>query len=278
MHLKKFYPDTIVPLLLTFAVFAFFVALLFGEIKVLNLLVIAREPILIRILLSDVLIGMTIYLKTSIDFAIFIGRLMNTYPGWKNRVMIEIGTAAGNALGTFAILIIWDVFREVRFLMAAMIVLAALVLIRMAEDGLEHARTKDKTYPVNILNWVHYFEKALQTINKAVAPVLSRLIPNLSVSEKKKITFKGLFLLSFTVPFILGLDDFAGYIPLFNVVNVFGFATGVFLGHMILNIFLFLSPQATIRIVKNPIISLIGSVAFVALAVWGIVEAIHLVG
>ena len=148
MHLKKFYPDTIVPLLLTFAVFAFFVALLFGEIKLLNLFVIAREPILIRILLSDVLIGMTIYLKTSIDFAIFIGRLMNTYPGWKNRVMIEIGTAAGNALGTFAILIIWDVFREVRFLMAAMIVLAALVLIRMAEDGLEHARTKDKTYQI----------------------------------------------------------------------------------------------------------------------------------
>lgn len=271
------YPDKIVPLLLTFAVFAFFVSLLYVEIRFLNLFVISREPIVVRVLLTDILIGMTIYLKTSIDFAIFIGRLMSRYPGWKNRVMIEIGTAAGNALGTFAILVVWDVFREVKFLMAAMIVVAALVLIRMAEDGLEHAVRGDKSYPLNFFGWVEKFEKVIHLINKAVAPVLSRLIPNLSVSEKKRITYKGLFILSFTVPFILGLDDFAGYIPLFNVVNVFGFATGVFLGHMILNIFLFLSPAATIKIVKNPIISLVGSIAFVGLAIWGIVEAAHLV-
>jgi hypothetical protein len=81
---------------------------------------------------------------------------------------------------------------------------------------------------------------------------------------------------SFTVPFILGLDDFAGYVPLFNVVNVFGFAIGVFLGHMVLNIFLYLSPKRTIQAVKNPIISLVGSIAFVLLAGWGLFEAYKL--
>ena len=38
--------------------------------------------------LGDILIGLTIYLKTSIDFAVYIGRLMAKYPGWKNRVMM----------------------------------------------------------------------------------------------------------------------------------------------------------------------------------------------
>jgi cadmium resistance protein CadD (predicted permease) len=74
---------------------------------------------------GDVLVGITIYLKTSIDFAIFIGRLMQKYQGWKNRIMIEIGTALGNITGTLVILVLWDIFREVKFLMAIMIVIAA---------------------------------------------------------------------------------------------------------------------------------------------------------
>jgi hypothetical protein len=61
-------------------------------------------------------------------------------------------------------------------------------------------------------------------------------------------------------------------------VNVFGFAVGVFFGHTILNIFLFLSPQRTIKIVKNPIISFFGSIAFVGLGLWGLFEAAKLIG
>ena len=76
--------------------------------------------------------------------------------------------------------------------------------------------------------------------------------------------------------FILGLDDFAGYIPLFSIVNVFGFAVGVFLGHMILNIGLFISPKTTTALVRTPIVMIIGGVAFVGIAAWGIYEAIHL--
>jgi hypothetical protein len=47
---------------------------------------------------------------------------------------------------------------------------------------------------------------------------------------------------------------------------------------MLLNIALFLSPSATIRAVKNPIISFFGSVAFVGLALWGLFEAAKLIG
>jgi len=52
--------------------------------------------------------------------------------------------------------------------------------------------------------------------------------------------FLPLCVFSFTVPFILGLDDFAGYVPLFDLINVFGFAIGVFSGHMFLNIMLYI--------------------------------------
>jgi hypothetical protein len=95
-------------------------------------------------------------------------------------------------------------------------------------------------------------------------------------ADNKKLSLWGLFLFSFSIPFILGLDDFAGYVPLFNIVNVLGFGIGVFAGHMILNIFLFLSPSRTIALVKNAYISFAGSVAFVLLAVWGLFEVIKI--
>lgn len=273
MSRTRLYPDQIVPLLLTAVVCATGVGILFLEILLLNRSVVAREPIVAHLRWPDILIGITIYLKTSIDFAIFIGRLMNRYPGWKNRIMIEIGTALGNIAGTLLILLLWDFFREIKGLMAVMIIIAALVLLRMAEEGLEHVKDEAGKYKISFGGLEKKFEAILHRFNSLVAPVLNRIIPETNMKEGKSKGFFGLFVLALTIPFILGLDDFAGYIPLFNIVNVFGFATGVFVGHMLLNIALFLSPTTTIRAVKNPLISFFGSVAFVGLALWGLWEA-----
>lgn len=278
MAREPFFPNQIVPLFLTGVVCAAGIGLVFLEILLLNYFVVAREAILPQLHWPDILIGVTIYLKTSIDFAIFIGRLMHRYPGWKNRVMIEIGTAFGNIAGTLAILLLWDLFREVRALMAAMIIIAAFVLLRMAEEGLEHVKDESGKYKIHFGGMEIWLEKILQATNRMVAPILNRLVPQTNMREGVKKGMLGLFVLSMSVPFILGLDDFAGYIPLFNVINVFGFATGVFLGHMVLNIALFLSPNLTIRVVKNPIISFFGSLAFIGLALWGLFEAAKLIG
>lgn len=278
MSREPFFPNQAIPLFLTLVVCGSGVLLLFLEILLLNHFVIAREAIIPTLHWPDILVGITIYLKTSIDFAIFIGRLMTKYPGWKNRIMIEIGTALGNIGGTLAILLLWDIFREVKALMALMITIAALVLLRMAEEGLEHVKDEEGKYKIHFGGIEIYLEKALQRFNRLVAPVLNRIVPQTSVSEGGVKGFVGLFLLACTVPFLLGLDDFAGYIPLFNIVNVFGFASGVFVGHMLLNIALFLSPSLTIRAVKNPIISFIGSIAFIGLALWGLFEAARLIG
>lgn len=273
---EKFFPNQIIPLILTVVVFLAGVFILHIEILLLNLYARSRELIVPQMRLGDVLIGTTIYLKTSIDFAIFIGRLMDKYPGWKNRVMIEIGTAFGNIAGTLAILLLWDVFREVKILMAIMIFVASLVLLKMAEDGFEHVKDEEGKYKVSFWGLEFWLEKTLEKINNLSGKLLSKIIPHTNVSEQSGKGFKALFMLSFSVPFILGLDDFAGYIPLFNIINVYGFAVGVFLGHMILNIALFANPSATTRAVKHPVISFFGSVAFVGLAMWGVWEGIHL--
>ena len=78
------------------------------------------------------------------------------------------------------------------------------------------------------------------------------------------------------MPFVLGLDDFAGYVPLFNVINVYGFAIGVLSAHTILNIALFLSPTRTISAVKNEFVAFAGAMAFIGLAIYGLWETVHL--
>jgi hypothetical protein len=116
----------------------------------------------------------------------------------------------------------------------------------------------------------------LAKVNAVIDPFLSKIVPSNKLSIQTKRSLLALLTMAFTIPFILGLDDFAGYVPLFNIVNVFGFSIGVFLGHAILLTFLFLSPARTTRVVKNALISVIGSIAFIVLAGWGIFEAFKL--
>ena len=268
--------NQIIPIALTVVVAAALTAILWFEIVIINKY--THEDIILNLRLVDVLVGLTIYLKTSIDFAIYIGRLMHTNPGWKSRVAIEIGTAVGNAAGTLAILALWAFFKEIKWLLILMIALAVLVLMKRAQDSLEHAKVEDESYPRWFRKLVSHSDRILEKFNRAFLPILRFVVPNISPKGAANLAFWPLFGFAFTVPFVLGLDDFAGYVPLFSIVNLFGFAVGVFGGHMILNMFLYLSPATTIRVVKNPVISLLGSYAFVGLAIWGFAEVVKLIG
>ena len=255
----------------------------YAQIRGLNLIP-NTQPILTNIQWQDVVVGLTIYLKTSIDFALLIGILMNKFPGLKSRSIIEVGTSLGNAFGTMVVLAIWVFFRQVPWLLGIMVILASMVLLKLAQTSLEHigqdnhnTDVDDDAEPVKpiYIKIKNALETVIRPINNFLSPVVSRITPDLSFDAKKELTVKGLLLTSFTIPFILGLDDFAGYVPLFKLVNVFGFGLGVFLGHSILLILIFLNPKFTIKAIKNPIIAIIGSIAFVALAVWGTYEALH---
>lgn len=270
MKSSQYVREQSIALSLTVVTFAALAGLLWLEVTVLNNWISDKIDIAIRP--ADVLIGATVYLKTAIDFVIFIAQLMSKNPGLKGRIGIEIGTALGNGIGTMLILLVWAFFKEVPWLLAIMIVVAAFVLLKLAEDTLIHA----KNYHYRLEGFVDRFEKGLNVINRVADPVLSRIVPSEGMRVEHKRTLWALLGMAFVVPFILGLDDFAGYVPLFSVVNVFGFSIGAMLAHMLLNISLYLSPGRTISAVKNPLLSLAGSVAFVGLAAWGLIEAFRL--
>lgn len=269
---NKIIRNQVIPISVSIVVCAILIVILYIELLTINSL--SAENISLQLSWPAVLVGMTIYLKTSVDFAILIGRMMSKNKGLKARLGIEVGTALGNALGTMAVLLVWVFVKQVNWLLALMVFLASLVLLRLAQDSLEDIIRNggDKAYD----KIAKKLDRGLKFINQIFDPVLSKIIPSQALKIRTVTGFGALIALSFTVPFILGLDDFAGYVPLFNVVNVFGFAVGVFIGHMILNIFLFAAPSKTIAIVKNPAISLAGSIVFVGLAVWGLHEAYKL--
>ncbi len=265
-----------IPLGLTMVVFGVLILLLHAAMLVFNMLPV-RELVVLEIRWYDVLIGGTIYLKTAIDFAIFMGRLMAANPGWRNRIAIEIGSAFGNAIGTIIVIGLWVLFKDIHLLLALMVLIASLVLFELAHESLPHFANwtyhDDARKPIfRALKW------ALTAVTKLTDPILSRIMPDIGSAMRggKNLPWWGLLGFSMSVPFILGLDDFAGYVPLFNVVNVYGFAIGVIGAHTILNIFLFLSPRRTIEAVKNEYISFVGTLAFIGLAIYGLVETIRI--
>lgn len=265
-----------IPLSLTLVVMAGLITILHASLLLFNLLPTA-QPILLKLRWYDMLIGGTIYLKTSIDFAIFMGRMMAANPGWRSRVAIEIGTAAGNAIGTIAIIGLWVLLKDISILLALMVFVASLVLFELAHASLEHFEMWQSG---GLLKRIGFYgmHGLLDPVKKLIDPILLRIMPDLSAKMKGKagLTWTGLIGFAVTVPFILGLDDFAGYVPLFSVVNVYGFAVGVIGAHTLLNIALFLSPSRTIRAVKNEVVSFLGALAFVGLGVYGLVETVRI--
>lgn len=266
-----------IPLMLTGVVMTVLLSLLHGAIVLFNFIP-SSEKILLTIRWSDVLVGGTIYLKTSIDFAIFMGRLMAANPGWQNRIAIEIGSAAGNAIGTIAIIGLWVTLKNVDVLLALMVFIASLVLFELAHGSMEHFSNWGGQH--GIKKWAFYgMHGLLDRVKKLIDPVLSRVMPDLGSAMKSKasLPWRQLLIFSASVPFILGLDDFAGYVPLFDVVNVYGFAIGVIASHTLLNIALFISPKKTITMVKNEVVSFIGALAFIGLGIYGLIETVRII-
>lgn len=272
--MKKFLVRQTLPILLTFLTFLVLSTILYGLLLFLNSLNLSY-PIILDFRKREVLLGIIIYLKTAIDFAIFIGNLMHSNPGWKKRIAIEFGTALGNGVGTFLVLIIWSLFREVPVLMFIGIFIASVVLLRMAEESLEEFLKQRKSF-IKIRMPVSLLQDQLNFVNKIFRPILGFFVPHLNLTKTKKLSFVNLVVFSFTIPFVLGLDDFAGYIPVFTYINVFGFSVGVFLGHMILTMGLFAAPQKTVAVVKHPIVLVIGGIAFIGLGLFGFWESIQI--
>lgn len=270
--MRKIFIEQFVPLILTVFTFLVLSTVLYGFLLFLNSFLL-QDQIILDFRKRDVLIGIAVYLKTAVDFAIFIGNLMRTNPGWKKRVAIEIGTAVGNAFGTFLVLTVWIFFKQVPILMAIMIFVASVILFRMAQESFEEFLKQKKSF-IKMRMPAYLLQSQLNLVNRLFRPLIGFFVPNLNLTRAKKLSFANLIVFSFTIPFILGLDDFAGYISLFSVINVFGFALGVLVGHMLLNIGLFTFPKKTVQVVTHPFVLIAGGFAFIGLGLWGFIETV----
>ena len=263
--------EKIIPVILALLTFLILSTLLYWVLLFLDSLHL-NYPVILDFRRREVIFGILIYLKTAIDFAIFMGNLMHTNPGWRKKIAIAFGTSIGNAFGTFLILIVWTLFKEIPALMTAGVFISSVILLKLAEENFEIFLKQKKSF-IKIRMPVNLLQNQLDFVNNQFRPVLKFLVPDLNLTGTKKLSFINLIVFSFTIPFILGINDFVGYIPLFEYVNVFGFTLGVMLGHMLLTIGLFLLPNKTVGIVKHPVVLIGGGLAFLAIGIFGFFEA-----
>lgn len=253
----------IIPLLVAFSTAIIFIIILVGNLKLSNF-IFPADPIRLGILVGDLLLGVYLYLKTSIDFAVFTGSVMAANPGWKNRVAVEWGTALGNFVGTLLVIWIWSFFRSTSPLLeGAIVIVASFVLLELAAGSLSRLQTA---------GWDQdgFFKKAFYKIARAILHLRLVTEPYIgwmpdveeTMSGKQAPNFKALLIYSFSVPFILGSDDFASYISIFNAVNIFSFAVGVILGHTLLLAGIFAAPQKVESLLAKPAFSALAVTTF----------------
>jgi hypothetical protein len=271
--MSKVFINKLVPVFLTVLTFIILSTGLYGLLLILNTFPL-NEQILLDFKNTDLLLGIVVYLKTAFDFAIFIGSLMETNPGWQKRIAISVGTALGNAFGTFVMLIVWIIAREFSVLSLIFLFIASVILLRMAQESFEEFLKQKKSFLLDIKMPIYLLQSQLNFINKMLRPILKYFVPDLNLTRTKKLSFVNLIAFSFTIPFILGFNDFAGYIPLSGTINLFGFTLGVMVGHMVLTIGLFALPSITVRVVKHPIVLIGGGAIFIGLGLWGIYQVL----
>lgn len=253
----------VIPLSLAFVSMAVFLVILGLNAHLLNK-VFPVEPIKFVFRPLDLALGLYLYIKTSVDFAVFIGSMMVANRGWKNRVAVEWGTSLGNFAGTILILWIWVMFRSIGPIFEGLIVLiASFVLLELAAGSMERLKAARWDKAGGFREWFYKGAKNLLIIRRYTAVFLGWM-PDVegAMAGKKLPNFRALLLYSFTIPFILGSDDFASYLSVFNVVNVLSFASGVILGHGLLLAGMFAAPMVVERLMASPSFSALAVTTF----------------
>ncbi len=210
-------------------------------------------------------LGVFIYLKTAVDYALFVGMLMEKNDGIPKRIAMNVGTQIGCFIGVTGIVILWAFFKEIHWLMAILLVIAAMILFGLGDGSQEHF---EEIHP--------YLRKPLQLFFDFTRPIVKVFTFFMPDSEMKPTIFgiKKLFLVSMIIPFALGADDLAGYMTLLTPFNIFSLLVGIYFGDAIIDIALFWNRDSTVKIVKNKWISYLGAIFFIGLGIMSIIHAI----
>ncbi len=255
----------LLPITISFGLFGVFVACTYVVIKLLNLGF--TNKLSLEIVFVEVLLGVFIYLKTAVDYALFVGSLMENNNGIKKRIAMNAGTSIGCFLGVTIIAVLWTYFKEIHWLMGILLVIAGMILFKLGDGSRQHF---EELHPH--LKWpLEVFFK----ITRPVVRVFTFFMPNTELQSGVSGAWQ-LFFLSMIVPFALGADDLAGYMVLLTTTNFFSLLIGIYLGDAIIDVMLFANQELTVKIVKNKWVSYLGALTFIGLGVLSIIHAYHL--
>ncbi len=101
-------------------------------------------------------------------------------------------------------------------------------------------------------------------------------MPEIGKPSTRKMSTKKLFIWSLLLPFMIGLDDLVGYMGAMTIYNAFGLLIGIYIADVLIDILIFISPKFTTRLVKNAVLSLMATLAFLYLAYKSFNEAFYL--
>jgi len=256
----------LLPLGISFGLFGLFVVATYGILAVLNHSYFGHG-LSTTIIWGQVALGVFIYLKTAVDYALFVGSLMEFNAGIPRRIAMNAGTSIGCFVGVTFIAVLWSFFREIRWLMAILLVVAGMILFKLGDGSRQHF---EDVHP-----WLKKPLHVFFDMMRPIVRVFTFFMPNTELSAGALSVGK-LFVLSMIIPFALGADDLAGYMVLLSATNIFSLLIGIYLGDAIIDAALFMNQELTVKIVKNRWVSYLGALFFIGLGALSIFHAIHL--
>lgn len=255
----------LLPLSISFGLFAVFVILTAGIIHLLNTLGFSQK-LSLQIIWAQIGLGIFIYLKTAVDYAIFVGSLMEHNDGIPRRIAMNAGTSIGCFIGVSIIAVLWTFCKEIHWLMVILLVIAAMVLFKLGDGSQDHFDS--------IPAWLRYPLALFFDLTRPIVKVLTWFMPS-SELKSGALSVGRLFILSMIIPFALGADDLAGYMVLLTTGNIFSLLIGIYFGDAVIDAGLFANQELTVKIVKNRWVSYFGAIVFIALGIMSLVHAAH---
>ncbi len=221
---------------------------------------------------TDVLVGFFLYFVTAIDYALIVGRMQNSNPGSRARVIMNIATVMGCYVGVTLVLFLWGFAKEITWLIIPILIFAGSVMIKLAFEGIDYFKDSKKIpkffskATIIVVDALHYLTRAF-----------TFWMPEISKPSVKPMKTVDLIKWSFLLPFIIGLDDLIGYMGAMTIYNVFGLLIGIYFADVFIDILIFVSPKFTKKVVESAILSIIATFAFLFLAYKSFSEALGLV-
>jgi hypothetical protein len=225
------------------------------------------HPEAIALNTPDVTLGAIGYFKTSLEFAIIVGRLLVTYKDFKS---ISVAfTSIGNLCGTVLVLLIFLISNDLPWLKVVLVMIGSFVLIKMALESFSHIHLP--TYGGEWLkSFVRWFKKSGMKLPFTGHEDETDTKGN---NSELKLTFFAIALNSFMQPFLLGLDDMAVYFSLLTVANTFSICIAIVVSHWLLTSVMLKGSSFVIKVVSDPLFVILGILLFLGLGLHGFFEA-----